>query len=125
MDSTTTRKPVNQLPMEDCAKAWTELTRPERVRSVPRMHSMKVLKMSQTFQFFIMPRFSCIMTECRKAVPVSHGISEAFSTGSQPQYPPHPSTAYAQCIPRMIPQVRNSHATIVQRRVMAIHFSPG
>ena len=51
----------------------------------PRMQSMKVLKMSQTFQFFIMPRFSCIMTECRKAVPVSQGMSEAFSTGSQPQ----------------------------------------
>ena len=46
---------------------------------------MKVEKMSQTFQLFIMPRFSCIMTECRKAVPVSQGISEAFSTGSQPQ----------------------------------------
>jgi hypothetical protein len=92
MESTITRKAVNQLPMEDWAKAWTELTRPERVRSVPRMHSRKVLKMSQTFQFFIMPRFSCIMTECRKAVPVSQGMSEAFSTGSQPQYPPHPST---------------------------------
>ncbi len=71
--------------MEDCAKACTELTRPERVSSVPRMESMKVEKMSHTFQFFIMPRFSCIMTECRKAVPVSQGMSEAFSTGSHPQ----------------------------------------
>ena len=34
---------------------------------------------------FSMPRFSCIMTECRKAVPVSQGIREAFSTGSHPQ----------------------------------------
>ena len=71
--------------MFDCAKAWTLETRPERVSSVPRIVSMKVEKMSQTFQFFIMPRFSCIMTECRKAVPVSQGMSEAFSTGSQPQ----------------------------------------
>src|SRR6202020_706064 len=118
MESTITRKAVKQLPMEDWAKAWTELTRPERVKSVPRMQSMNVLKISHTFQFFIMPRFSCIMTECRKAVPVSHGMSEAFSTGSQPQYPPHPSTEYAQCMPRKIPTVRNSHAPIVQRRVM-------
>src|SRR5580692_5171920 len=118
MERTTTRKAVNQVPMDDCAKAWTELTRPERVRSVPRMHSMKVLKINQTFQFFIMPRFSCIMTECRNAVPVSQGIREAFSTGSQPQYPPHPSTEYAQCAPKKTPQVRNRHVTMVHRRVM-------
>ena len=71
--------------MADCANACTELTTPERVSSVPRIVSRNVEKISHTFQFFIMPRFSCIMTECRKAVPVSHGISEAFSTGSQPQ----------------------------------------
>ena len=76
---------MNQEPIEDCAKACTELTRPERVRLVPRIVSMKVMKMSQTFQAFIMPRFSCIMTECRKAVPVSQGRKLAFSTGSQPQ----------------------------------------
>ena len=46
---------------------------------------MKVVKTSQTFQTFIMPRFSCIITECRKAVPVIQGRSEAFSTGSQAQ----------------------------------------
>ena len=37
------------------------------------------------FQTFIMPFFSCIITECRNAVPLSQGSSEAFSTGSQPQ----------------------------------------
>jgi len=37
------------------------------------------------FQTFIMPFFSCIMTECRKAVAVIQGRSEAFSTGSHPQ----------------------------------------
>ena len=46
---------------------------------------MKVMKTSQTFHTFIMPRFSCIITECRKAVPVIHGSSDAFSTGSQAQ----------------------------------------
>src|SRR5579864_4363553 len=71
------RKPTNQLPMDDWAKAWTELTTPLRVR--------KVAKISHMFQIFSMPRFSCIITEWRKAVPVSQGMSEAFSTGSQAQ----------------------------------------
>src|ERR1700690_2607516 len=78
-------KTMNQVPMEDCAKACTELMTPERVRKVPSIESRKVAKTSAMFQTFSMPRFSCIMTECRKAVPVSHGMSEAFSTGSQPQ----------------------------------------
>ncbi len=58
---------------------------PLRVRKVPRMDSMKVMKISQMFHTFIMPRFSCIITECRNAVPVIHGISDASSTGSHPQ----------------------------------------
>src|ERR1700745_2254654 len=94
------RKTTNQVPMDDCAKACTELTTPLRVRKVPKIESRNVEKISQTFQVFSMPRFSCIITECRNAVPVNHGISEAFSTGSQPQYPPHPNTEYAQCAPR-------------------------
>jgi len=49
------------------------------------MQSMNVTKTSQTFQIFIMPRFSCIITECKNAVPVIHGSSDAFSTGSQAQ----------------------------------------
>ncbi len=73
------------MPMPDCAKACTELTTPERVRNVPKMASRNVVKMSHMFHIFIMPRFSCIMTECRNAVMVSHGSREAFSTGSHPQ----------------------------------------
>src|SRR6202023_3426103 len=96
-------KPTNHGPICELAKACTELTTPLRVRNVPRMQSRKVQKTSQTFQTFIMPRFSCIITECKKAVPVSQGSSEAFSTGSQPQYPPQPRTEYAQCAPRKIP----------------------
>src|ERR1051326_3581573 len=57
------RNPENQLPMLDCANECTELTTPLRVRNVPRIESMKVIKISQTFHIFIMPRFSCIMTE--------------------------------------------------------------
>ena len=79
-------------PMSDSANACTELTTPERVRKVPKIASRNVEKISHMFQTFIMPRFSCIITECRKAVPVSHGSSDAFSTGSQPHHPPQPST---------------------------------
>ena len=79
------RKPQNQWPMLDSANACTEFTAPLRVSDVPRMHSMKVRKTSQTFHTRIMPRFSCMITECKNAVPVSQGISDAFSTGSQPQ----------------------------------------
>ena len=86
------RNQANQSPMDDCAKACTELMIPLRVRKVPRMASQNVAKTSHMFHIFSMPRFSCIITECRKAVPVSQGMSEAFSTGSHPQYPPQPST---------------------------------
>ena len=40
---------------------------------------------SPAFQIFSIPFRSWIITECRKAVPVSQGMSAAFSTGSQPQ----------------------------------------
>src|SRR4029077_20364496 len=103
--------------MLDCANACTELTTPLRVSMVPSMQSMKGTNTSQTFQTFIIPRFSCIITECKKAVLVSHGSSEAFSTGSQPQYPPQPRTAYAQCAPRRIPTDWKHQAIIVHLRV--------
>src|SRR6202050_2377907 len=98
--SVITRKTQNHVPIADGANACPEPPSPDRDSSVPKIASMNVEKISHTFQLFIMPRFSCIITECRNAVPVSHGISEAFSTGSQPQYPPQPSTEYAQCMPR-------------------------
>src|SRR5712675_1028127 len=104
------KNPLNQLPILDCANECTELTMPERVNMVPKIESMKVVKISQTFHTFIMPRFSCIITECRNAVVESHGSREAFSTGSQPQYPPQPRTAYAQCAPSEMPKVRNNQA---------------
>ena len=42
-------------------------------------------------QIFSASRFSITATECRKAVPASQGIKDAFSTGSQNQNPPQPS----------------------------------
>src|SRR5579883_708904 len=89
------------------------------------MQRKNVVETSTTFHTFIMPFFSCIMTECRNAVAVIHGSSDAFSTGSQPQYPPQPSTALAQPAPSRIPVVWNIQVTSVQRRVVLIQASPG
>src|SRR6478736_6757592 len=62
---------------------------PLRVRNVPKIERANVAVTSATFQAFSIPFFSCTITECRNAVAISHGISAAFSTGSQAQKPPH------------------------------------
>ena len=66
-------------------KAWIESRIPERTRNVPRMLSTPVARISDAFQTFSIPRRSWIIAECRNAVPISHGSSDAFSTGSQAQ----------------------------------------
>jgi hypothetical protein len=40
-----------------------------------------------------------------------------FSTGSQAQKPPHPSTSYDHQAPSRMPAVRNAQANSVHRRV--------
>ena len=42
-------------------------------------------------QVFSASRFSTTTAECSNAVPTSHGIKDAFSTGSQNHQPPQPS----------------------------------
>ena len=79
--------------MSDSVKAWTELMTPERVRNVPRIVRQKVAMTSDRFQTRSIPRRSCTITEWMNAVAVSHGSRDAFSTGSQAQYPPQPSTS--------------------------------
>ena len=72
-------------PIVEAPNAWIESRMPLRTRNVPSSASANVAQISETFQTFSIPRFSCTMIECRNAVPTSHGISEAFSTGSQAQ----------------------------------------
>ncbi len=74
-------------------KACTDCTTPERVMKVPNSVRKKVTMTSVTFHTRSMPRRSCTMTEWRKAVAVNHGSRPAFSTGSQPQKPPQPSSS--------------------------------
>ena len=73
-------------------KAWIDCRTPERTRNVPSSASEKVATIRVAFHTFSIPRLSWTMIECRNAVPASHGIRAAFSTGSQAQYPPHPSS---------------------------------
>jgi hypothetical protein len=49
---------------------------------VPKIDSPNASATSVWFQTRSMPRFSWIITEWRKAVAASHGMSAAFSTGS-------------------------------------------
>ena len=76
--------------------------------NVPKIVRKNVMMTSVTFQTRSMPRRSCTMTEWRNAVAVNHGSRPAFSTGSQPQKPPHPSSSYAQSMPSVSPNERNS-----------------
>ncbi len=84
-------KTRNHEPIEDCAKACTELITPERVRKVPTIESKKVAKDEDHVPDFHMPRFSCIITECRNAVPrqpgherrVFHGVPSPIAAPSE------------------------------------------
>ena len=78
-------KTRNCTPIVEAPNAWIESRIPERTRNVPSSASANVAQIRQTFQTFRSPRFSCTMIEWMNAVPTSHGISEAFSTGSQAQ----------------------------------------
>ena len=74
------------------AKACTEVSTPERTRKVPSNDSEKVRIDNRMVQTFSALRFSITSAECNSAVPASHGIREAFSTGSQNHQPPQPSS---------------------------------
>ena len=43
-------------------------------------------------QIFSASRFSTTTAECSRAVPISQGMKETFSTGSQNHQPPQPSS---------------------------------
>ena len=63
--TTTAISPTHHAPIDDLLKLWIELTRPLRVRNVPKSASENVSTTSDTFQTRSMPFFSCTITECR------------------------------------------------------------
>ena len=74
------------------AKAWTEVMIPERTIKVPISTKPKARIASRMVQLFSASRFSTTMAECSKAAAMSQGMNDAFSTGSQNQKPPQPSS---------------------------------
>ena len=74
------------------ANACTEVSTPERTRKVPSSESENAMIARRTVQFLKAPRFSVTASECSSAVPISQGMNEAFSTGSQNHQPPQPSS---------------------------------
>src|SRR6201989_1687867 len=85
-------KRMNTPRVGSLANACTEVNTPERTRKVPSSDKEKVRIESRMVQTFSALRFSITTAECSSAVPASHGISEAFSTGSQNHQPPQPSS---------------------------------
>src|SRR3546814_17892405 len=79
--TTRPKKLRSQIPMSPSLKAWTDSITPERVRNVPRMVRLKVAQSRERFQTRSIPRRSCTITECRYAVPVSHGSREDRKSG--------------------------------------------
>src|SRR6266566_8233080 len=96
-------------PIAEYANEWTELMIPLRTSKVPNMERAKEAITRLRFQTLSIPLRSCTIAECRNAVAVNHGSSAAFSTGSQPQYPPHPRTWYAHHAPNTSPNVWIDH----------------
>ncbi len=74
------------------AKAWTEVSTPERTMNVPIRLSEKARIASRMVQVFSALRFSTTIAECNSAAATSQGMKLAFSTGSQNHQPPQPSS---------------------------------
>ena len=85
-------KRMNSPRSGSLAKACTEESSPERTMKVPISDSEKVRMASRMVQALSASRFSTTIAECRSAVPISHGMKETFSTGSQNHQPPQPSS---------------------------------
>src|SRR5690349_13726125 len=69
------------------ANECTETSTPERTRKVPSRLSENARMASSSVQLLNNPRFSVTASEWISAVPTSHGMNDAFSTGSQNQQP--------------------------------------
>ena len=74
------------------ANAWTLVKMPDRTRNVPTIDMEKATTASMMVHARRPSRVANTVTLCSKAVAASHGISEAFSTGSQNHQPPQPSS---------------------------------
>ena len=74
------------------AKECTDVMTPERTMKVPISEKPKAMMAKRMVQAFRLSRFSTTMALCNRAAAISHGMKLAFSTGSQNQKPPQPSS---------------------------------
>src|SRR4029077_19613492 len=118
------RNARNHGPIALTANVCTDGTMPLRTMKVPITTSRNARMTRLKFHVVKRPRRSCTCDEWRYAVVASHGMRATFSTGSQPQSPPHPSTWYAHHMPSKSPAVCRLHASRAKRRVCAIQPAP-
>ena len=91
--TTTNRKIRMKTPRRgSVAKAWTEVSTPDRTRKVPSRLSENAVMARMMVQLRNRPRFSVTASEWMSATLTSQGRKEAFSTGSQNHQPPQPSS---------------------------------
>ncbi|SAL59846.1 hypothetical protein AWB74_02934 [Caballeronia arvi] len=74
------------------ANPCTDVTTPERTRNVPSSESENAQIASSALHARKAPRLAVAASEWISAVPTSHGMNDAFSTGSQNHHPPQPSS---------------------------------
>ncbi len=74
------------------ANEWTLSIIPDLTIKAPKRLKAKIKIPKNIVQVFKTLDFEEAYNECIKAVAASHGINATFSTGSQNQYPPHPSS---------------------------------
>ena len=74
------------------ANVWTEFKIQERTKNVPLILNVKVAIDKIITQDPRIDLFSKTKIQCNKVVKANHGIKETFSTGSQNQNPPQPSS---------------------------------
>ena len=70
---------------------WDEFKNDDKFISVPNLVEQKASKYRSEFLDWI-HFFSKTRIQWRRVVSASHGINETFSTGSQNQKPPQPSS---------------------------------
>jgi len=74
------------------AKVCTEFKIPDLTKKVPHILNVNVAMDNIIVQDLSISLFSKTVIVCNKAVKHSHSISDTFSTGSQNQKPPQPSS---------------------------------
>ena len=74
------------------ANECTEIRIPDLTKNVPNKLNENAIIESSIVQFLNIDFCSHVINEWINAVVISHGINDAFSTGSQNHQPPQPNS---------------------------------